>query len=139
MTDLVGQLTLASASEGTALADNTTVATFTDANLTNVASDFTATINWGDGTTTTGTVSGANGSFIVTDGHTYSDEGSFPLSATITRADNTTVTLGGATLTVAEADVLTAQPTTIIPPPNAPFSGVVANFTDTDPSNAAGD
>ena len=41
--------------------------------------DFTATINWGDGTTTAGTVIGSNGSFTVAGGHTYADEGSDPL------------------------------------------------------------
>ena len=41
--------------EGTGIS-GATVATFTDANPNAAASDFTATIDWGDGTTTSGTV-----------------------------------------------------------------------------------
>ncbi len=40
-----------------------TIATFSDTDPANGAGDFAASINWGDGTTTTGTVSGSNGSF----------------------------------------------------------------------------
>jgi hypothetical protein len=44
--------------EGTALPGNTDVASFTDGTLTDIASDFTATIDWGDGVTTISTVVG---------------------------------------------------------------------------------
>jgi hypothetical protein len=57
-----------SATEGTAF--NGTVATFTDTNTNNVASDFTASIIWGDGSTTTGTVTGTGGTFTVSVQHT---------------------------------------------------------------------
>src|SRR4051794_27675750 len=76
-TTLSGQLDLGSATEGTALASNTDVASFTSDNLSDTASSYTATIDWGDGTTTTGTLAGSNGSFTVEGGHTYADEG-FP-------------------------------------------------------------
>ena len=66
-----------SPTEGTVV--NSDVATFTaDTSLT--ASDFTATIDWGDGTQTAGVVTGSAGSFAVSASgapHTYSDEGSF--------------------------------------------------------------
>src|SRR5205807_6780346 len=45
---------------------NVTVATFTDSNTANVAGDFIATVDWGDGTSTLGTVSGSGGAFTVT-------------------------------------------------------------------------
>src|SRR6202035_4084402 len=77
---LASQEVLTSATEHVALAGSTTVATFTDTNPTDLASGFTASINWGDGITTTGTVSGSNGVFSVASGHTYADEGSDPLS-----------------------------------------------------------
>ena len=48
-----------------------TIATFGDTDHSNGAGDFAASINWGDGTTTTGTVSGSNGSFSVNGSHTY--------------------------------------------------------------------
>src|SRR4029077_12533286 len=58
---LTGQEAPSSATEHVALPGTTQVATFTDANTTDTASGFTASINWGDGTTTPGTVSGGNG------------------------------------------------------------------------------
>src|SRR5262249_20026733 len=63
------------------------VATFDDGNQSDQASDFTASINWGDGTTTTGVVSGGTGSFTVSDsvGHAYADEGSDTITTTVTR------------------------------------------------------
>jgi uncharacterized Zn-binding protein involved in type VI secretion len=148
-----GQVELTSATEGTALAGSTEIATFFDSNTSDTASDFIAIINWGDGTTTTGTVGGGGrvtfGSgplqvqglaFTVFGAHAYNDEGSFPLSVGIIRTtDNVSGTLNG-TVTTAEADALTAQPVTIIPDPNTlSFSGVVANFTDTNISNVVGD
>jgi PKD repeat protein len=63
---------------------NGVVATFTDANTANVAGDFTATIDWGDGTTTAGIVSGGAGSFTVSGSHTYASAGSYPVTVTLT-------------------------------------------------------
>jgi hypothetical protein len=47
-----------------------TVATFTDADSGGAAADYTATITWDDGTTSTGTISG-NGPFTVTGTHLF--------------------------------------------------------------------
>ena len=106
-------MVLSSATEDTALPAGTTVASFTDSNTSDTASGFSATITWGDGSSSAGMVSGANGSFTVTGGHTYADEGSYALSTAITRtADNTTITPTG-TLTAAEADALTPHAATI--------------------------
>ena len=62
-----------------------TVATFTDANPLATTADFTATITWGDGTTSDGTITEKNGVFSVTGTHTYADESSptDPISVTI--------------------------------------------------------
>jgi hypothetical protein len=53
------------------------------------AADYTATIDWGDGSTTSGTVSGATGfgMLSVSGAHTYSDEGVFALRVTVTDTD----------------------------------------------------
>jgi Fibronectin type III domain len=61
------------------------VATFTHANPAGAASDYTATITWGDGTaSTTGTVSAAaGGGFEVTGSHTYAVAGQYTTSVTI--------------------------------------------------------
>jgi hypothetical protein len=136
---LTGQMVLTSATEGTALPNTTTVATFTDSATTDAAGDFTATINWGDGVTTTGTVVGSNGSFTVEGGHTYADEGSDPASVTLTHtADNLQATASG-TVSAAEGDVLTPHGTTIAATANHAFSGAVATFSDIDTANLASD
>ena len=50
----------------------TAAATFSDTTYPkNSPTDFTATINWGDGTTSPGTVSGGNGTFTVTGTHNF--------------------------------------------------------------------
>jgi hypothetical protein len=62
-----------------------TVATFTDADPNGVASDYMASIDWGDGTASTaGTVSAAaGGGFEVTGSHTYAAAGQYTTSVTI--------------------------------------------------------
>lgn len=54
------------------------VATFTDPSAT-AADVFTAGINWGDGVSTAGTVTLANGVFTISGTHTYGDDGQFSL------------------------------------------------------------
>ena len=60
-------------------------ANLTDANPFGTASDFTATIAWGDATTSAGTVTGPmGGPFVVSGSHTYSSTGPFTITTTIT-------------------------------------------------------
>jgi hypothetical protein len=61
-----------------------TVATFTDSDTTLTAADYTALINWGDLSSSAGTVVGGGGSFTVTGSHTYASGGSFTTTITIT-------------------------------------------------------
>jgi hypothetical protein len=84
------------------------VATFTDPNNGPVAPDYpqngssvygyTATIDWGDGTTSTGTVSGSNGAFTVSGKHTYAVAGAYTITTTVVDAA-TGFTLATATST----------------------------------------
>src|SRR5262249_22008780 len=60
-----------------------TVATFTDDNPLSDATDFTATIDWGDGVVEDGQVTGSAGAFTVTGGHLYTSAESFPVSVTV--------------------------------------------------------
>src|SRR5215472_13367928 len=89
---LSGQVVLSSIVEGV---DTTgTVATFTDTNIGDMAGDFTATVNWGDGTTEVGTVTGQNGSFAVAvpgSTHFYSDAGTDTITVTVTRTANSNI------------------------------------------------
>src|SRR5215831_14061905 len=61
-----------------------TVATFTDRYTGNTASDFSATINWGDGTTTAGTITDARGTISVSGTHTYASSGQDAVTVTLT-------------------------------------------------------
>src|SRR5882724_12259718 len=137
---LSGQMDLSSAMEDVALASNTDIASFTVDNTTDTAGDFTATIDWGDGTTSAGTIVGSNGSFTVEGGHTYLDEGFPQATVTITHtADNTQIAPTG-TIAVADTDDISVQGTTLSGTPNAPLTNVtVATFTTTNTANTAGD
>jgi uncharacterized repeat protein (TIGR01451 family) len=116
------------------------IATFTDPNITNVAPDFTATITWGDGSTSSGVVAGGAGTFNVSGNHTFADELTGSYSVTLTEdAPGTATSTATAALTVAEADSLSGGVAQMAPVEGAAFSGAVATFTDTSVNNVAGD
>ncbi|MDE2477086.1 MAG: hypothetical protein KGO48_18665, partial [Alphaproteobacteria bacterium] len=126
-----------SATEGTPI--TATVATFTDSNPNATAGDFTATINWGDGSSSTGTVvANSNGGFGVGGTHGYADEGNYKVGVTITDDGGSTAGVTG-TAAVADADVITAKASTIVVNPNTWLSTATASFTDTNPGNMASD
>src|SRR5262249_28075585 len=103
-----GQFLLTSIVEGDSNSPN--VAPLSDANSSDTAADFTASVVWGDGATTAGTVSGASGAFTVSGIHAYADEGVEPVAVTLTRtADQETATVAGDT-SVGEADGFALNP-----------------------------
>jgi hypothetical protein len=119
---------------------NGTVATFSDADPSKTAASFTATIDWGDGTTSPGTITGSSGSFQVSGQHTYADEGSFTFTVTVTETGAGGATASStATATVTEADVLSGSPVVLNVKAGLPFHGTVATFTDTNTANVSGD
>ena len=64
------------------------VATFTDSNTSAPAGSFSATIDWGDGSTPTpGNVTGSGGSFSVGGTHTYAAHGSYTVGVSIASAE----------------------------------------------------
>ena len=69
--------------EGAAIG-NATVATFTDPGGPENLADYSATIAWGDGQTSAGTITYSAGVFSVLGNHTYSDEGSYTVSVAVT-------------------------------------------------------
>ena len=109
-----------------------TVATFTDANPESAASDFTATVDWGDGTSTTaGTIgSAAGGGFTVTGSHTYAAGGTYATSITIKDVGGATATATG-TATVAGKIGSPAPPTLVATSPPAVLTTTSAAFTAT--------
>ena len=68
------------------------VATFNDTDPTAVAGNFTATINWGDSSSTAGIITeDASNLFHVTGTHIYTQPGSFPVIVTIKDVTNGTL------------------------------------------------
>ena len=124
-----------SATEGAPI--TATVATFTDANPNAAVGDFTATINWGDGHTSTGAVTENNGVFSVAGTHTYAEAGNDPISVTIADVGGSTATATN-TATVADA-ALTPTAMPISATEGAPITATVATFTDANPNAAVGD
>jgi hypothetical protein len=84
------------------------VATFTDTNSLGNVYNFTATVTWGDGSTTT--VTGLNGGirslgggqYQVLASHTYAEEGTYSLSVQVLDTGGASISTG-ATLAVADA------------------------------------
>jgi uncharacterized repeat protein (TIGR01451 family) len=68
--------------------NNATVATFTHANGVELASAFIATINWGDGTTSQGTITLSGTTYTVKGSHTYGKPGSYTVTTTVTEANS---------------------------------------------------
>ena len=99
------------------------VASFSDGNPLASAADFSATINWGDGTpSSNATVTTGPGGFVVTGGHTYATIGSYPTSISIVDSGgSSTVVHGTATAGAAPAPVVTGKPPSI--------GGTTAGFT----------
>ena len=126
------------------------VATFTDANPGAPLSDFAATIIWGDGQTTTGTV--IHDPYVPDQfdvlgydpttgmGHAYDEEGTYTGSVEVDDVGGS-VAVAGISASVADAP-LTAMAGT--PPPESATGGstgdvVLATFTDDDPNGMVGD
>src|SRR4029077_14026195 len=103
--------------------------------------DYTATVNWGDSTTTSATVgSPSGGSFPVSSaGHTYAEEGTYVVTVTIDDAggSSTTTTLSA---TVADAALhATAAPTIQATEGAATGTLSLASLIDDDPGGTTGD
>jgi PKD repeat protein len=124
------------------------VATFTDpAGAEPNSSDpdftnahYTATINWGDGTTSPGTVINTEGNDFRVDApaHTYAEEGSYTVTVEVTHETADTLTVEGAVITVNEVQ-LTDFVTAFNPgdtPTEGTVTGPVTVATFTDPAGA---
>ena len=127
-----GTLTLVDGVEGTS--STSASFSFTDGNATATAADFTATIDWGDGTTSTGTVAGGGGSFTVTGNHQYAEEGSYTVSVNVIDDGGSSASASG-TAKVADAALTAACSMSAFS--GQSFSGSVATFSDANP-NASG-
>ena len=109
------------------------VANFTSGNPQSTQTDFTATVNWGDGTTTNGRVAsnGPGAGFRVIDAHTYAQQATYVVSTTISGKNGSTA-YGFVNAVVADAPL-----TVTVAPPAASqkvaFAGNVATFSSQNP------
>ncbi len=108
-----------------------TIATFTSADV--AGSSYQATIAWGDGHSSQGTVATAASPFTVTGTNTYAVNGTYPITVTIV-GQGTATGQGQATVSAVTPQ---ATGTTVTPTAGQAFTGVVASFTDPYPSLGA--
>jgi hypothetical protein len=114
------------------------VAFFTDMTPGGDLADFTATINWGDGQTSAGTIAwNGPGSFNVSGTHTYTEEGSTAITVSIEDIGGSSVS-ADSIATVADAPLM-ATAINIAAQEGTAFSGKLATFADLDPNGVVSD
>jgi hypothetical protein len=113
---------------------NSPVATFTDADTNAPVTDYSATITWGDNTTSSGTIvpiGVGTGQYQVKGSHTY-EEGVYAISVSIKDVGGSS-TLASLSVSVPDGQ-LSMSPATVSATEGVPFSGVLATFTDANPN-----
>jgi hypothetical protein len=115
-----------SAVEGTSFSGQ--VATLHATDTSAPASQFTASIDWGDGNTSAGSVTGSGGTFTVSGTNTYVEEGNLTAKVTITDTSDGQTTTVSDSVTVADANLGSTCPTTAVSTQS--FNGTTANLTD---------
>ena len=116
-----------------------TVASFTDADPNAAVSDYSATINWGDQTSSAGTIT-ANGSggFVVSGTHVYAEEGSYIVSVTVSDTGGATASASSLAGTADAAIALTGA-SSFKEHHKSNFTATLATLTDADPGGVATD
>lgn len=108
------------------------VASFTDPRSTNPA-NFSASIQWGDGQTSSGLITASgSGGFSVAGSHTYTVPGTVVIRIAVTAVDGT---WGVSSAYASVKPQLSATGLNIVSG-SGPYSGPVAEFTDLNPSAA---
>lgn len=99
---------------------------------------YTASITWGDGTTSSGNISpNPNGGYFVTANKAFLEEGLYTTQITVTDATGASATAQGS-MNVTDA-YLAPSGINFTTRKRTTFSGPVATFTDADPNGALGD
>jgi hypothetical protein len=112
-----------------------TVATFAATDITGPARG--ASIAWGDGQTTAGTLGTTAGQPSVAGSHTYRVPGTFAVTVTVTGQGASVASGTGSAAVAAVAPVITPRP--IVAAAGVTFTGPVASFTDAYPGLTAAD
>jgi RHS repeat-associated protein len=118
------------------------IAAFQDSNFRLGPDDFSALVDWGDGTTSAGTISGQDGSFSVNSNHSYSRPGIYDVKVLVASSDGGSTAADGDC--VVEPDISRPQVITVSgvdgdAEPGADFSGTVAKISDSDLADQASD
>jgi hypothetical protein len=108
---------------------NGLLGTFTDTDPGGNAGDFTAVVNWGDGSQTSEPISGTGGTFSVSGSHTYTRAGIFQVVTTVTDFGGSTET---SRLTIQIAPRSSATSVSCSPSPIAVNNGTVCTATVSD-------
>ncbi len=104
------------------------VASFTDPDTNATAAEYSASVSWGDGSSSAGTITGGTGTFSVAGSHTYAEEGTRQVTVTLRDTDNPNSAATISTATVADA-ALTASPACSATTTQS-YNGPTATFTD---------
>jgi hypothetical protein len=129
------------AKEGLATGSVTNLATFNDPasyGVETATGDFTATIDWGDGSTSLGTVvATSNGNYQVNaPSHTYVQEGTYTISFTVKHDSQSPVTVSSAPFAVADQQISTPAVAALTPQEQVATGPLVGIATFTDPAGA---
>jgi hypothetical protein len=115
---------------------NGAVAAFTTDDPFPLASHYTATIDWGDGTATTATISGSGsasgGTFTVSGNHIYADGGAWVLKVTLHDSTDSSKAEATGTATVVDAPLAATAPAGLTLPEGGASAATLAHFTDAD-------
>ncbi|HEX7377602.1 MAG TPA: TIGR03118 family protein [Pirellulales bacterium] len=111
------------------------LATFTDQDGNSLLSWYQASIDWGDGTATAGTITGYS-PFTVSGSHTYTQQGNKPIAITVTDNDGS---VGTASVAASVVSSLAGKGLTIQPTEGTPFTAAVASFTDANSGHSLSD
>jgi hypothetical protein len=125
----------------------TRLATFTDTGGADPLSAYTATVAWGDGTTTAGATvlpTGSGFQVVAAAPHAYADEGTYSVLVTITEVNAAGVVINATSasdaVTVVDAPLTAAAVSALATPKGTPLVGaLVASFTDAFATATAGD
>jgi hypothetical protein len=113
-----------------------TVATFTNTNPSTPGSNYQATITWGDGATSSGTIAPSGSTETITGSHTYDRAGTFSVGVTLTDGNGakssttSTATVTAAALTATGGFITTATA-------GVSATETLATFTDANPNDGA--
>jgi uncharacterized repeat protein (TIGR01451 family) len=132
-----GPATLLTPNTGVALPSTTVVATFTDGNTFATTADFTASIDWGDGSpASTGVVvaTATPGVFDIEGGHTYAKPGDFTTLVTVHDDGGSQVVITGSSTVT---DLAVTGATKSVTAVEGQGTGTFALATFTDPNTLA--